>query len=65
MEACTTQTCASLPAQTTHREETMLNEELWQEVHRLFDVEKWSKSAIARGLDVDVKTVRRCVRQAA
>ncbi|MBZ0168379.1 MAG: IS21 family transposase [Kofleriaceae bacterium] len=43
----------------------MLNEELWQEVHRLFDVEKWSKSAIARGLDVDVKTVRRCVRQAA
>ena len=50
------QGCASLPGETAHREVAMLGEEQWEEVHRLFTVERWSKSAIARELDLDVKT---------
>jgi transposase len=42
----------------------MIREELWHEVHRLFTVDRWSKAAIGRELDLDVKTVRRCLRQA-
>lgn len=42
----------------------MIREELWREVHRLFTVEHWSKAAIGRELDLDVKTVRRCLQQA-
>jgi transposase len=42
----------------------MIREELWREVHRLFTVDRWSKAAIGRELDLDVKTVRRCLRQA-
>lgn len=41
----------------------MLREALWEEIHRLCTVERQSKSAIARALDLDVKTVRRCLRQ--
>jgi transposase len=43
----------------------MLREALWEEIHRLFTVEQWSKAAIARILDLDVKTVRRCLQQTA
>lgn len=43
----------------------MIREALWQEIHRLFTVERWSKSAIARALDLDRKTVRICLAQAA
>jgi len=43
----------------------MIGKEQWEEVQRLFTVERWSKSAIARELDLDVKTVRRCLRHAA
>ena len=46
------QGCASLPGETAHREVAMLGEEQWEEVHRLFTVERWSKSAIARELDL-------------
>jgi len=60
-----TYTCASLPEEPAHREVTRVGEAQWEEIHRLFTVEKWSKSAIARELDSDVKTVRRCVRHAA
>ncbi len=60
-----TYNCASLPEQTAHREVTMVGEEQWEEIHRLFTVEKWSKSAVARELNLDVKTVRRCLRRAA
>ncbi|MGH2621257.1 MAG: IS21 family transposase [Anaerolineales bacterium] len=41
----------------------MLGREVWGEIHQLFEVEKWTKSAIARELGLDVKTVRRCLRQ--
>ena len=57
-------TCSTLPAPTPGREERMVREELWREVHRLFTVERWAKAAIGRELDLDVKTVRRCLRQA-
>lgn len=41
----------------------MIREALWQEIHRLFAVERWSKAAIARTLDLDRKTVRTCLAQ--
>jgi transposase len=41
----------------------MVGAELWREIHQLFEVEKWTKLAIARELGLDVKTVRRCLRQ--
>ncbi|HUL76469.1 MAG TPA: hypothetical protein VL691_04325 [Vicinamibacteria bacterium] len=43
----------------------MIREALWQEIHRLFTRERWSKSAIARALDLDRKTVRICLAQPA
>ncbi len=43
----------------------MIREALWQEIHRLFTVERWSKSAIARAPDLDRKTVCACLAQAA
>lgn len=60
---CDTAVRGSLPENFTHREEPMVGEALWREVHRLLEVEKLSKSAIARELGLDVKTVRRCLRQ--
>ncbi len=57
--------CSTLPVLTPGREELMVREELWREVHRLFSVEHWSKAAIGRELDLDVKTVRRCLQQPA
>jgi transposase len=43
----------------------MIRAALWEEIQRLFTVERHSKSAIARDLGLDVKTVRRCLRQPA
>jgi transposase len=43
----------------------MIRETLWQEIHRLFTVKRWSKAAIAQALDVDRKTVRTCLAQGA
>lgn len=45
-------------------EEFMVQEERWQEIHRLRE-EGLSITGIARQLDVDRKTVRRCLRQEA
>ena len=59
------QACSTLPGPTRSREEPMIREALWQEIHRLFTVERWSKTAIAEALDVDRKTVRTCLAQAA
>ncbi len=42
----------------------MIREALWQEIHRLFAVERRSKTAIAETLGVDRKTVRTCLAQA-
>lgn len=41
----------------------MIREAQWQEIHRLFARERWSQRAIARALDLDRKTVRRCLHQ--
>jgi len=65
MEAELRQGCASLPGEPAQREVAMIGKEQWEEVHRLFAVERWSKSAIARELDLDVKTVRQCLRHVA
>ena len=43
----------------------MIREALWQEIHRLFTEERWSKAAIAQALDLDRKTVRTCLGQPA
>lgn len=43
-------------------DEGMVQKERWEEIRRLFCEERQSISAIARGLDLDRKTVRRCVR---
>jgi transposase len=45
-------------------EEPMVREERWQEIHRLFREERQPIAEIARQLDLDRKTVRRCLRQA-
>ena len=58
-------TCSTLPVPTRDREEPMIREALWQEIHRLFTVERWSKAAIAETLDLDRKTVRTCLAQSA
>jgi ActR/RegA family two-component response regulator len=41
----------------------MIGEERWAEIRRLHDKEGQSISAIARLMDLDRKTVRRCVRE--
>jgi transposase len=56
--------CSTLSAPTPGREEPMIREALWQEIHRLFTVERWSKAVIAQTLEVDRKTVRTCLAQA-
>ncbi len=43
----------------------MVREERWQEMHRLFRIERVPIAEIARRLDLDRKTVRRCLRQTA
>lgn len=58
-------TCSTLPAKPSGQEAPMIREALWEEMRRLFTVERWSKTAIGRALDLDVKTVRRCLQQTA
>ncbi len=59
----------TLPAPDTAPEATslgelqMVREDCWREVHRLFHVERQSKAAIARWLDLDRKTVRTILRE--
>ena len=43
----------------------MVREDCWREVHRLFPVERQSKSEIARQLALDRKTVRTILREPA
>ena len=45
-------------------EEPMVQEDRWNEIHRLHGQEHVSIAEIARTLDVDRKTIRRCLRQA-
>jgi len=44
-------------------EEHMVQEDRWQEIHRLHRDERQSIAEIARRLDLDRKTIRRCLRQ--
>jgi transposase len=44
-------------------EERMVQEERWREIHRLATEEKLPIAEIARQLELDRKTVRRCLRQ--
>jgi hypothetical protein len=46
------------PEVTPLGEARMVREDCWREVHRLFHVERRSKSEIARSLNLDRKTVR-------
>jgi transposase len=46
-------------------EVAMVGEERWQEIHRLFRERGVAIAEIARRLDLDRKTVRRCLRQGA
>jgi transposase len=46
-------------------EERMVQEERWREVHRMAREEQLPIAEIARRLDLDRKTVRRCLKQAA
>ena len=57
--------CSTLPGRTPDREAPMLREALWEEIHRLHTMERQSKAAIARALDLDRKTVRACLAQPA
>ena len=54
---------AIVPAAPSRGEERMLHDDRWTEIHRLHDAEGRSVSAIARLLELDRKTVRRCLRQ--
>ena len=45
-------------------EAPMVGEERWQEIHRLFREAQVPIMEIARRLELDRKTVRRCLRQA-
>ena len=47
------------------REDRMIREERWAEIHRARAVEHWTVSRIAREFDLDRKTVRACLRQTA
>jgi len=47
------------------REERMIREERWADIHQARAVEHWSISRIAREFDLDRKTVRECLRQPA
>jgi transposase len=57
-------TTEGIPEDGSLREEGMVQEERWQEIHRL-GAAQVSVSEIARTLALDRKTVRRCLRQAA
>src|SRR5438105_10869809 len=53
------------PEVTPLGEGRMVREDCWREVHRLFHVERQSKSEIARQLALDRKTVRGILHEAA
>src|SRR5213594_1941002 len=53
------------PEVTPLGEGRMVREDCWREVHRLFHVERRSKSEIARQLALDRKTVRGILHEAA
>ena len=53
------------PEVTPLGEGRMVREDCWREVHRLFHVERRSKSEIARHLNLDRKTVRGILQEAA
>src|SRR3989442_15767959 len=53
------------PEVTPFGEGRMVREDCWREGHRLFHVERRSKSEIARQLDLDRKTVRSILQAAA
>jgi ActR/RegA family two-component response regulator len=53
------------PESTPLGEGRMVREDGWREVHRLFHVERRSKSEIARQLALDRKTVRGILRETA
>ena len=57
-------TSATVPVSGQSEEARMLTRERWEEIHRLHAGGQ-SVSAIARGLDLDRKTVRHCLRQPA
>jgi IS30 family transposase len=46
-------------------EERMVGQERWEEIRRLHHEQRWNVSQIARSLELDRKTVRRCLRQGA
>lgn len=48
-----------------HSEADMVREERWEEIRRLYFQERHGVSKIARLLELDRKTVRRCLRQSA
>ena len=48
-----------------HSEAGMVREERWEEIRRLYLQERHGVSRIARLLELDRKTVRRCLRQSA
>ena len=50
------------PEQKTLEEGAMVHKERWEEVRRLYFQESMRITEIARGLDMDRNTVRRCVR---
>jgi hypothetical protein len=45
------------------REDRMIREERWADIHHARTVEHWAVSRIAREFDLDRKTVRECLRQ--
>lgn len=51
------------PEQKTLEEGAMVHKERWEEVRRRYFQERNAIAEIARGLDMDRKTVRRCVRE--
>ena len=44
-------------------EQGMVQKERWEEIRRMFFEQRVTVSQIARGFDLDRKTVRRCLRQ--
>ena len=52
-----------IPETEALREAAMVGEDRWREIRRLAKDEQQSVAAIGRLLDLDRKTVRRCLRQ--
>lgn len=53
------------PERSVASEEAMIHKARWEEVRRLFFIERATVSEIGRRLDLDRKTVRKCLRQEA